>query len=83
MRSVSARDANQGFSELLRRAEHGEEIVITKHGTPVAILSPFRKSALTPARRAAVTRAIRAMDELAAALARPVRHFTRDEMHER
>jgi len=41
MTTVSARDANQGFSELLNRAANGERVIITKRGKPVAELRPF------------------------------------------
>jgi antitoxin (DNA-binding transcriptional repressor) of toxin-antitoxin stability system len=37
MKTISARTANQGFSALLSRVEAGEEILITKHGRPVAM----------------------------------------------
>ena len=40
MKTVSAREANQRFSKLLARAAAGEEIVITKRGTPIARLAP-------------------------------------------
>ncbi|MEJ0071425.1 MAG: type II toxin-antitoxin system prevent-host-death family antitoxin [Pseudomonadota bacterium] len=43
MRIVTARKANQGFSELLSDVEGGEEILITKHGRPVAVLSPYQR----------------------------------------
>lgn len=39
-RSVTASDANRNFSELLRQAEQGEKIAITRHGRVVAMLSP-------------------------------------------
>lgn len=35
----SVADARNNFSELLARAERGEEVVITRHGSPVARLS--------------------------------------------
>ena len=35
---IGAFDAKAQFSSLLERAQHGEEIVITKHGRPVARL---------------------------------------------
>ena len=38
---ISARDANQGFSELLGRAANGERVIITRRGKPVAELRPF------------------------------------------
>ena len=82
MRAVGAREANQAFAELLRRVEKGEEVMITKHGTPVALLSPYRPPAMTPERKAAVERAIRVMREPVRPRAK-VRRFRRDEMHER
>jgi prevent-host-death family protein len=41
MATVSAREANQGFSELLSRAANGERVVITRRGQPVAELIPI------------------------------------------
>ncbi len=38
---VGAFDAKTHFSELLERAEHGEEIVITRRGKAVARLVPM------------------------------------------
>lgn len=40
MRTISAADANRGFSKLLRRVKAGETVVITSHGEPVARLEP-------------------------------------------
>ena len=40
MKTVSARQANHEFSDLLSRVERGEEILITKRNKPVAISSP-------------------------------------------
>ena len=81
MKTVSAREANHGFSELLSRVESGEEILITKRGHPVAVLSPYRPPALTPERRAAIGHAIAVM-ETGLRWGAPFRTFTRDEMHE-
>jgi prevent-host-death family protein len=81
MRSVSAREANQGFSELLGQVEKGEEVVITKHGRPVAVLAPYRAPILSPERQAAIDRVMKLMEE-----GLPWEEhgpFTRDEMHER
>jgi prevent-host-death family protein len=36
---VSAREANQHFSELLRRVQAGERITVTSRGRPVAQMS--------------------------------------------
>ena len=49
--AVGAYEARTHFSELLEKVESGEEITITKHGTPVARLVPIKKE-LTPAERA-------------------------------
>lgn len=81
MRTVSAREANQAFSRLLGEAEGGEDIVITRHGKPIAVLSAYRAPAMTPGRQAAVARALALMDD-APALGK-ARRFTREEMHER
>ncbi len=42
MTEVGSFEAKNTFSALLDRAEHGEEIVITRRGKPVAKLGPFR-----------------------------------------
>lgn len=39
-------DAKSRFSELIDRAQRGEEIIVTRHGKPVARVAP-----LVPARR--------------------------------
>jgi prevent-host-death family protein len=40
MRSVGAYEAKTHLSRLLEEVERGETIEITKHGVPIAILSP-------------------------------------------
>jgi prevent-host-death family protein len=40
MSKVGAFEAKTHFAELLDRVENGEEITITRHGKPVALLSP-------------------------------------------
>jgi prevent-host-death family protein len=42
MAEVGSFEAKNKLSELLDRAEHGEEIVITRRGKPVAKLGPLR-----------------------------------------
>jgi prevent-host-death family protein len=81
MKTVSAREANQAFSELLSQVESGEEILITKRGRPVAVLSPHRPPAMTPERQNAIDHAIKVMRQ---GLPWPggFRTFNRDEMHE-
>ncbi len=41
--TISAADAKAGLSELLRRAEAGEEIIVTRNGEPVATIGPLRE----------------------------------------
>ena len=81
MRSISAREANQGFSRWLAEAEAGEEVVITRRGKPVATLTADKEPKITSERKVAIDRAI-AMMENAPSLG-TARRFTRDEMHER
>lgn len=40
MTSVTASDARAALPELLTRVENGEEVIITRHGRPVAVLVP-------------------------------------------
>ncbi len=40
MHTVGAYEAKTHFSALLERVEHGEHIIITKHGHPVAKIVP-------------------------------------------
>lgn len=62
MRTVSAREANQAFSKLLADAAGGEEIVITRHGKPVAKLVPLTDTTGDEEREAAIERMIEAME---------------------
>jgi prevent-host-death family protein len=49
---VTVHDAKTNLSELLRRVEAGEEIVIARADTPIAILTAFRADAVNGTRRA-------------------------------
>jgi prevent-host-death family protein len=79
MRSVSAREANQSFSRVLSEAEHGETIVITRRGKPVAVVGPY-SARLSQERERAVERLVELLRE---GLPLGGRRFSRDEMHER
>lgn len=46
--NVSVAEAKAKFSELIRRAEAGEEILVTRHGKVVARLLPPEPGALLP-----------------------------------
>jgi prevent-host-death family protein len=80
LRTVSAREANHAFSSLLAEAAGGQEIVITRRGKPVAVLSPWKPPAVDPEKQAAIEEILRLMQE---GVPIGARHFTRDEMHER
>ena len=41
MSTIAAYDAKTKFAELLDRIERGETVVITRHGRPVARLTPI------------------------------------------
>ena len=81
MKMVSARQANNFFSELLAQVEHGEEVLITKRGKPVAVLSAYRSRMLTPERQAAIDHAKKVMSE-GLAWGKALRRYAHDEMHE-
>lgn len=49
---VSVSDAKGQLTELVRRAEDGEDIVLTRHGRPVARLQPLRTARRESDRRA-------------------------------
>ena len=40
-RAITASDANQRFSELLREVQDGESFVVTSRGRPVAKVTPI------------------------------------------
>ena len=56
-------DAKSRFSELIDRAERGEEIVVTRHGKPVARVAPLAKSERSPEEIEALMERARALRE--------------------
>ncbi len=52
--TVGAYDAKTHFSKLLERVEGGEEVTITRHGSPVARMVPVRRKATREQRRQAI-----------------------------
>ncbi|MGH6897520.1 MAG: type II toxin-antitoxin system Phd/YefM family antitoxin [Geminicoccaceae bacterium] len=81
MRTVSAREANQGFSKLLQAVVEGEEVVITRRGRPVARLAPIEGRVRSDERQAEIDRIIAHLRE-GVDLGEPV-PWTRDELYER
>jgi prevent-host-death family protein len=61
MESIGLFDAKTHLSELVARAERGEEVVITRHNKPVAKLVPVGR-----ARRAAASARLAAIDAMLA-----------------
>ena len=43
MKSVSIKQAKDTFSELSRRVEGGETVIITRHGKPVLEMAPYKR----------------------------------------
>ena len=60
--SVGAYEAKNGLGSLLDRVEQGESFVITRHGRPVARLSPY----LASDHKARVAAAFAVFDRIAA-----------------
>jgi len=52
--TIGAYEARTHFSELLARVEEGDEITITRHGTPIAQLIPVQRKTTPEQRRAAI-----------------------------
>jgi len=46
MKTITAANANRGFSKLLREVSKGEEITILSRGTPVAKITSVNSAAL-------------------------------------
>ena len=79
-RVVSAREANQRFSELLGRAADGETVVITRRGKPVAQLAPYAAAAWDEDRLRAWDRLI---EELERGFPLGGQRFERDSLYDR
>jgi prevent-host-death family protein len=47
--TVTVHDLGNNGGEVLRRVEHGERIVVTRDGAPVAELRPLPRSSASPA----------------------------------
>ncbi|MBV8120281.1 MAG: type II toxin-antitoxin system prevent-host-death family antitoxin [Alphaproteobacteria bacterium] len=80
-KTISLREANQGFARCIREVEAGEEFVITRKGQPVARLIPITKRRiLTPEQEAALARTRARMEKGWPIGAGPL---DRDSLHER
>jgi len=62
--TISARDANQHFADILGKAAAGETVIITRRGKPVATLAPYRPdTAASPERKAAWDRVLARLEK--------------------
>jgi prevent-host-death family protein len=79
MRTVTAREANQGFSKLLAAVEAGEEVLITKRGHVVAKLTSPAEATSDASREAALARLLAHLER---GLPLGVRSFSRAEIYD-
>ncbi|MDB5437577.1 MAG: prevent-host-death protein [Caulobacteraceae bacterium] len=57
---ISLTEAKAHLTDLVRRAEAGEEVVLTRHGHPTVRLEPVRRAA-TPVERSVLIRRVQEM----------------------
>jgi antitoxin (DNA-binding transcriptional repressor) of toxin-antitoxin stability system len=81
-RTVSAREANQQFSQLLAAVERGEQVTITKHGKPVAALSQTHAD-VTQRERLRLAALERLADRARKGIPLTGGRYDRDDMHSR
>jgi len=80
--TIGAREANRSFSKILREAENGKTVTITRNGRPVARLVPAPVVVpMTDEERMQAHKEL--MDLLEKGFHLGGRSYTRDEMHER
>lgn len=76
MKTITAADANRGFSSLLREVRKGEEITILSRGTPVAKITSVNRTAL---QKNAMKRLL--LSRLKNQVVTGSRNWTRDELY--
>lgn len=76
MKTITAANANRGFSNLLREVSRGEEITILSRGTPVAKITSVKSEAL---QKNAMKRLL--LSRLKAQDVTGSRNWTRDELY--
>lgn len=81
MSTVGAREANRSFSKILKEAESGKTVTITRNGKPVAQLKPAGPPGKSEkARKKSMARLIALLEKGYDLGGGP---YSRDEMHER
>jgi prevent-host-death family protein len=58
VQSIGLFEAKTHLSELVARAEQGDEVIITRHNRPVARIVPFVAATRAPAERRAALKAL-------------------------
>ncbi|MFO7615320.1 MAG: type II toxin-antitoxin system prevent-host-death family antitoxin [Bacteroidales bacterium] len=76
MKTITAADANRGFSNMLREVRKGEEITILSRGTPVAKITSVNSAAL---KKSAMKNLL--LSRLKTQNATGFRNWTRDELY--
>lgn len=76
MKTITAADANRGFSSLLREVQRGEEIMILSRGTPVAKIISVNSEALPKSEMKKIL-----LSRLKAQGVTGFRDWTRDELY--
>ena len=78
---VGAREANRSFSKILKEAEGGKTVTITRNGKPVARLEPVAAKAISEkGRKESLKRLMKLLERGYDLGGGP---YSRDEMHER
>jgi prevent-host-death family protein len=77
MKTVTAADANRGFSNLLKQVRKGEEIIVLSRGTPVAKITSVDSDFK---RKNEMKRLL--LERLKSQSATGARNWTRDELYE-
>lgn len=77
MKTITASNANRGFSNLLREVSKGEEIMITSRGTPVAKVISVKSTVL---QKNAMKKLL--LSRLKTRIATGSRNWTRNELYD-
>jgi len=77
MKTITASNANRGFSNLLREVSKGEEIMITSRGTPVAKVISVKSTVL---QKNAMKKLL--LSRLKTQVATGSRNWTRNELYD-
>ena len=56
MSTVGVKQLKDRLTEYLRHTKHGEEVIVTERGTPIALIQPIRSADKTASREAKLAR---------------------------